>query len=347
MQLETTRMKHLAILAKLACVLLLHMVASGIAHSDGEKLYRTGLRVECGNFAISPNGESLIFDTRTFGYRLRLIDLKSGENRTLPQEPDRDWRMVRWGNDGRHLVAISTLIRDSNYIIGDQRVILVDSRDWSHRVVAEGDGVKISPFFSADGKSIYYFKGKARTSGKTLAAGFDLYSIDLASLKEEKLTDQAFYQVSVGEMTPDGNTVLFSGIGAKNFPGLKNALGVLRDLIFAFDTRSKRLTPITDNIPPALLGQTRPRLDANGAIYFKSATKGPRPFYDFSVYKMAKSGESPARVITELASWASFEIDKRSGDIFTPEMQHGELVFRRTTASRSGLNQTLSTGATP
>jgi len=229
------------------------ILAAMPGHVQGveDRVIRTGLKTECRNFSVSPDGGQLIFDTASLLLGLRLIDLKTGAIRVLPSEPGRNWEMARWDGEGKRLVAVSTLVRDNNYIIRDQRVILIDPRDWSHRVIASGEGVKIKPFFSADGKRIYYFKGQARTSGKTIAAGFDLFSVDISTGQEEQQTEEAFYQVSVGDVSKDGRLIYFSAVGGKKFRYLWDVTTGGSHL-FTFDIGAKRLSPITVSNPDKL-----------------------------------------------------------------------------------------------
>lgn len=314
-----------------ALFLLLALLASTAVPAQGskEQIIRTGLQTECRNFSVSPVGDSLIFDTASLTHGLKLIDLKTGAIRPLPSEPGRYWEMARWDSDGKRLVAVSTLVRDNNYIIRDQRVILIDPRDGSHRVIASGEGVKIMPFFSADGRRIYYFKGHARTSGRTMAAGFDLFSVDVASGQEEQQTDEAFYQVSVGDAGKDGAVVLFSARGGKNFRNIKDeATGISGgSRLLAFDTGTKRLTPVRIHNPNKIFELSQPTRDDHGRLRFIAATQGNKGYFLYALYNIDKSGEPP-RKITDVPIWAGYEVVRRTGDVYFPEMQQGELVFR-------------------
>lgn len=321
------RARFRGLMGQIVPILVLLAAVSGLARAAEEKIFRTGLAAECRSFSVSPTGESLVFDTAKLVNGIRLIDLKTGAIRILPSEPGRNWAMARWASDGKHLVAISTLVRDNNYIIGNQRVILIDSHDWSHRVIASGEGVKFLPFFSADRTKVFYFRGKARASGHTIAAGFELFSINLASGQEEKLTDESFYQVSVGDVSEDGGSVHFSARGGKNFKYLWNVTGGSHSNLFSLDTRTKRLTPMTINNPDKIFELSRPQMDNVGGLYLIAGTKGDKGHFVYSLFKVNKAGEPPRRV-AGIPIWADFELVRRTGDVYVPDMQQGELVFR-------------------
>lgn len=325
-----------ALSKRIALIFAVLVAIYGLAQAAEERsIFRTGLTTECRDFSVSPTGELLVFDTAKLAHGTRLINLKTGAIQILPSESGRNWEMVRWASDGKRLVGISTLVRDNNYIVEDQRVILIDPRDWSHRVIASGEGVKIFPFFSADDKRIYYFKGKARASGKTIAAGFDLFSVDVVSGREEKQTNESFYQVSVGDAIKGGETILFSSFGGKNFMSQRNQY-VIDAVLLSFDTRSKRLMPLIIKSAANTFDFSRPKQDNNGVFYFKAAVKGNQLYYDFSVFKVNKIGDMPMRLMN-IPNWAGFEITRSNGDVYFPDLEQGKLVFRRIASTSFGM----------
>ena len=194
-----------------ACLLF-----SAAAMSAEEKVYRTGIKAFPRYFSVAPGGENLVFDvSKPFG-GMRLLNLTTGKIQEIPGEPERVWEMGNWSADGKRLVAVSTGWKNRQYNRDDMKVILINPRDWSWQVISRtGAKVKITPFFSADGNNVYYFRGEARTEGATPAARFDLYSINLASRQEQRLSDDRFYQVAAGDVSTDGRTVYFSKIGGR------------------------------------------------------------------------------------------------------------------------------------
>jgi Tol biopolymer transport system component len=172
------------------------------------------------NFAVSPDGTHIIFDTEDVKEGLLLLDLESGQKTRLPEGATRTWDMMgNWSPDGQQVVAVSTVIHDNPYPIGKQEIILIDPKNWRrYRKLATTPGVNINPFFSADGKSIYYFKGKKRKSGKTPAADYDLHVYDLALDREMRLTHEKMYMVSRGY--DDGNEIFFTAYSIKRMPSI-------------------------------------------------------------------------------------------------------------------------------
>jgi hypothetical protein len=83
---------------------------SCLAQGAETQTFRTGLVAEYRSFAISPDGDYLIFTTAKLADGMRLLDLKTGAIKILPPIPGRTREMPRWSSDSKRLVAISTLV---------------------------------------------------------------------------------------------------------------------------------------------------------------------------------------------------------------------------------------------
>lgn len=304
------------------------LLVSTPAMSAEEKVFRTGLMVEASHFSVSPDGEKLVFNTKLLAHGMRLLDLKTGKITTVPAEPDRRWEMPRWSMDGKYITAVSTVVKNNMYIVGEMQVIVIDPHDWSHRAITSGEGVKIFPILSAKGEKVYYFKGKTRTTGRTPASGFDLYFVDLSSGHEEKLTDESFYQAETGDVDDSSGVLLVYGIGTNRFKNLKDIYGTTAGFhIFSFDTRLKRLSPLAIDSMGKISSFSHPRIDKLGRLYFKAAMNGNNGFV-FSIFRDGRKGESPIK-LTGLPIWGALDIATRTGEMFVSDTLNGELIFRR------------------
>lgn len=310
-----------------ACLLL-----SADAMSAEERVYRTGIKAFPRYFSVTSGGENLVFDvSRPFG-GMRLLDLITGKIQEIPAEPERVWEMGNWSADGKRLVAVSTGWKNRQYNRDDMKVILIDPRDWSWQVISPtGEKVKIRPFFSPDGTKVYYFRGEARTEGATAASRFDLYSIDLASRQEEKLTSDRFYQVDAGDVSSDGRMIYFSKIGGRpmRLENQESRDGFIHNtLIVSMDSRTQQMRPTRDFDKAKFIEIISPRLDANGRIYFKGITHPKGSPFVFSVFRAGRNNEPPQR-LADFSIGGSFDIAKRTGDIFVFDTRDGEVIFRR------------------
>lgn len=302
------------------------------ANSAEEEVYRTGVHALPRYFSVAPDGKYLIFDTKKPLRGMRLLNLRTRELGDVPAESERHWEMGNLSRDGKRMVAVSTGMKNGKYNLSDMKIILVDLKDWSWQEVSRtGDGVKITPFFSPDGKKVYYFKGEARTEGATPAAKYDLYVIDISAQKEEKLTDARFYQVTAGDVSPDSRTVLFGRIGGAVHGAAANSIAGPhgRDSgIMAFDMHTKRLQPTSYLDDVQLVAIDDPRLDRRGRMYFGGITQAERGRYIFSLFRYDE-GVKTAQRLTDFSNWSRFDIAKQSGDIYVSDTRDGEIVFRR------------------
>lgn len=320
------------------------LLASMPALSAEEKLYRTGIKAMPRYFSVSPGGEYLVFDTKKPLGGMRLLDLGTGKIKEIQVERDHLWEMARWSGDGKRLVAISTGTmngrRYSRYNLDDMKIIVIAPGEWSWRVISPpGDGVKITPFFSPDGTTVYYFKGEARTEGATPAAGYDLYAIDLANGHEEKLTADRFYQVGAGDVSADGRTVYFSKIGGRPLTSetYKSENGFVKGtIIVSLDVLTRELK-VAYSFDATRFGEIEgsrfveiyePRIDSSGRIYFSGATQRKWSPFVFSLFRGGKSN-APAIRLNDFSNWSRHDIAKRSGNIYVSDTLDGEVIFRR------------------
>ena len=283
-------------------------------------------------FSLSPDGEYLVFDTKKPLGGMRLLDLRTGETRDVPAERERLWEMGNVSRDGKRMVAVSTGIKNGKYNLNDMKIIMVDLRDWSWQEISRaGDGVKITPFFSPDGKKIYYFRGEARKEGATPAAKYDLYVIDLASQIEEELTDGRFYQATAGDLTADNKTVYFARVGGK-IAGMAAdsdpSMHVRDSGIVAFDIATRQLRPMIHFDSTRYVQVYDPKLDDKGHMYFSGITRGEKGRYIFSLFSQDEDMRAERR-LADYSNWSRFDIAKRSGDIYVSDTQDGEVIFRR------------------
>ncbi|MBI5785502.1 MAG: PD40 domain-containing protein [Rhodocyclales bacterium] len=306
------------------------MYSLNASAADAEKkLFRTGLTAKRGMLSVAPDGSRLLFTTESLGHGLRLLDLRSGAIQVIPPEPNRIWEMPNWSHDGKQVVAVSTAVRDNRYIVGDQQLILLDPATWRHRAITTGDGVRNLPFFSANGKRVYYFKGVKRERGKTPASRFDLFSVDLDTGQERQLTDEKFYQAGGG--CDGGESLVFSAIQSPKFPPQGKLIGWVKRGLFRQE--GNRLTTIAVDTRSGLFEFSEPALDQRGNLYFIAATERPDGgnFLWFLV-RSEPDGTNP-KTLAELPISMGFGIARNTDEIWAMDRRGDELVFRSVTVA--------------
>lgn len=308
-----------------SCVLALSLVTASCASAfaEGERIYRTGLAANKGRFAVSPDGRQLVFTTDQLAHGLRLLDLRSGAVTMIPEEEGRNFGFPAWSPDGKQLAVVSAEVKNNHYSLDGMEIALLDVGTWQRRSIAAGDGVKFFPSFSADGKTVYYSKGKKRESGKTPASRYDLYSIELANARETRLTHEEFYQLGAGH--DDTTSVLFSATNSG-----KDAFGVTaRNALFLYEKATGYISPVNIDQRSGIFDFISPQRDQAGNLYFISAkARSGGGNYLWSLVRTNRDGQQ-AEILTDLPISMRFCIAKSTGEIYVMDKKGEELIFRR------------------
>jgi hypothetical protein len=273
-------------------------------------------------FSVSPDGKKVLFNTNELADGLWLLDTETHKEMRIPSQMHRYWKMTNWSHDGKQVVAVSLPVSDppshNDYKdnAGTESLLLIDPKDWSYFRLQVFPGVIWHPFFSADGKLIYYFKGKKRESGKTIASKFDLYSYDLTSHREKRLTYEESYSVYGGY--DNGQKIFFSAYGLRSLLSYDPSSFQEQTAIYIFDKENSRvrlrLMPIDQR--SGFFNLSFEFIDKTGNIYFSASTKNPNGGnYLRFIYRCNSLGEDCA-ILKNIWPEASARIAYETGDIF-------------------------------
>lgn len=276
---------------KILAILAVQIGITGVSQSEEARMQMDNAS-EIKSFSISPDGKRLIYEKRGNDKRLYLTTIDDQSTRAIVPSENRKWHMARWSPDGVQVVVISAGFRNEFYRLDDMQIAVVDVDNGTYRELTTGPGVRITPFFSSDGKTIYYFKGEERKSGKTPAANYDLYQIQRESRIEKKLTDEDFYQVLEGDVSPDSNVVMFLALGSKN---VRSSTSITEHYLYSFHPNDGSL----ERREIGVINAGHPRLAKNGDIYFIGAeSRGGK--YWFGIFK-APGNSGPIRRVVDVA----------------------------------------------
>ena len=149
---------------------------------------------------------------------------------------------------------------------------------------------------SADGSKLLVMVNKARLEKRPTTVT-DLYIIDAATLKSEKILDGSEF-VSTFHFSPDAKQILveaspeaFDGIGCNN--GGQKYSNMYDVQLYKMDIATKKITPLTCDFYPAVMSSTWSPVDGN--IYFKAADRDYESMYVMN----AKSGKISKIKLTE------------------------------------------------
>ncbi len=223
-----------------------HPEEKGPVHKDS---------ISCISF--SPDGKKLLFNRRKNGARslIHVYDLETGDLAAYQPPAGERWAMAKYSADGRSIV-FSVFPDDPQRT--DRMQVAIMGPDGKHvRKVTASDGPKINPMFSRSGDRIIFAKGKMRENGRTSAAGFDFYEVDVRTGIETRLTWFNLFSVSPPCEFPDGKTLMF---GAYGFPGMEPGVDNSDNVYLA--RKGERGLPR----PLIALGDANPLINKGGGV---------------------------------------------------------------------------------
>jgi hypothetical protein len=302
----------------------------GIATDFIETVYKTGIMNKTVlDYSISPDGTKILFNTNKLLDGLRLLDLKSGKISKIQEEKGRSWTTTSWSRDGTKVVAISVVMRNNGYMDGymidEQDVIILDTKDWSYRYLNIPQGVNRAPVFSTDGKMLYYFRGIPE-SKKTPASKYDLYYYDLTANKETKLTNYEMYQVY--RIYDDGDEILFSAYDSR-LPNFKPKGRMFNQTsLYAVNKSTLKLRMLSFDQSSGFFDIYFYGKDMDGNIYFGTNREGKGGCFILFFYRCDSSGNNYEN-IRSVSIQNFVEIPFNKKEIFISDTIDNEIVFRK------------------
>ncbi|MDR1615158.1 MAG: hypothetical protein LBS26_06300 [Campylobacteraceae bacterium] len=299
----------------------------GIATDFIETVYKTGIMDKTVfDYSISPDGTKILFNTDQIVDGLQLLDLKSGKISKIQAEQNRMWTTTSWSRDGTKVAAISTVIRNNTYMLYEQDVIILDTKDWSYRYLNIPQGVNHAPIFSTDGKMLYYFRGIPRKSGKTPASKFDLYSYDLTANKETKLTNYEMYQVH--RIYDDGDEILFPAYDSR-LPNFKPKGRMFNQTsLYAVNKLTLKLRMLSFDQSSGFFEIYFDGKDMDGNIYFRTNRDGKGGRIIRFIYRCDSSGNNCENIRSRsMQNFVRIPFNKK--EIFISDTIENEIVFRK------------------
>ncbi|KAF0165809.1 MAG: hypothetical protein FD157_985 [Rhodocyclaceae bacterium] len=209
-------MKHLC--RKVAVVLA---IVFGVLSMETQAAEGNDVR----NPRFSPDGHAVIFDRCDPDYpdrcRINVYNVNTGTLGYYLAPPGQTWMQAYYSDAGDKLVFVTGPIGDRNLDLFTQRQevlpnyqIAVMNLDGSKmRVVTSVLGYKGMPAFSHSGKKVIFAMAeKLRDSGKTLAAFWDLWEIDLETGTVGLFAGRfKLFQMGLSVYFPDDERVLLNG----------------------------------------------------------------------------------------------------------------------------------------
>jgi Tol biopolymer transport system component len=244
--------------------------------------------------SFSPDGKKILFDRRSTGesYRIHVYDLETGELAAYQSPIGEEWGHARYSLNGKNIVfTIMNEIGDKDDPANTQ-IAVMDMDGKNVRKITNTAGLKIYPSFSHSGRKILFARADViRKSGRTPAADYDIYEVDVETGRETRLTYFKFFQITEPYYFPDDKTFIFWGESPRAYPAIPDSDGntaimnkVRKELeskyyhnsIYVMQANEKELKPylvMPDYIKkfksycaPACEYSSKPSLSADGSV---------------------------------------------------------------------------------
>ena len=172
--------------------------------------------------SFSPDGKKILFDRRNAddSNRIHVYNLATGELAVYQPPTGEKWFHARYSFDGKHIVFIVSREEDPL----NPQIAVMDPDGKNVRKITNTTGLKFSPSFSHSGKKVIFARPDViRKSGRTPAADYDGYEVDLETGRETRLTYFKFFGMSKPYYFPDDKTFVFWGESPRAYPAIPDS----------------------------------------------------------------------------------------------------------------------------
>jgi Tol biopolymer transport system component len=166
------------------------------------------------NLSFNHDGKKVVFDRcRNEGCQIQVYDLETGELAAYQSPKGERWTMGKYSYDGKRITfSVIPVSFIGNLDLGQMQIAVMDADGKNYKKVTSGPGAKLYPTFSHSGKKILYAcAARIREKGKTPAADYDAWEIDLTSGKQTRLTYFEYFYMGNLTYFPDDERFIYYG----------------------------------------------------------------------------------------------------------------------------------------
>jgi Tol biopolymer transport system component len=213
------------LLLGLMIIVLVSAPMGGCANMEKDKGKQDFIR----EISFSSDGKKLLFNRSNAGgpYMIHVYDLETGELAAYQSPKGETWGHARYSFDGKCIVFI---IMPRTGEKGDKadpahcQIAVMDPDGKNVRTITNTTGFKVYPSFSHSGRKIIFARADViRTTGRTPAADYDVYEVDVETGQETRLTHFKFFEMSEPYYFPDDKTFVFWGEAPFAYPAIPNS----------------------------------------------------------------------------------------------------------------------------
>jgi Tol biopolymer transport system component len=166
------------------------------------------------NLSFSHDGKSVVFDRcREGDCQIQVYNLETGELAAYQSPHNEQWTMGKYSYDGKKITFSVIPIKPNDDLdLGNMQIAVMDADGKNFKKVTTGPGAKLYPTFSHNGKKILYAcAARIREKGKTPAADYDAWEVNLETGKQTQLTFFEYFYMSNLTYFPDDERFIYYG----------------------------------------------------------------------------------------------------------------------------------------
>jgi WD40 repeat protein len=166
------------------------------------------------NLSFSHDGKKVVFDRcRNDGCQIQIYDLETGELAAYQSPHNERWTMGRYADDGKRIAfSVFPIKPNDDLDLGNMEIAVMDANGKNFKKVTTGPGAKLYPTFSHNGKKILYAcAARIRESGKTPAADYDAWEVNLETGEQTRLTHFEYFNMGNLTYFPDDERFIYDG----------------------------------------------------------------------------------------------------------------------------------------
>jgi len=150
-------------------------------------------------------------------------NLETGELAAYKSPLMERWTMGKYSDDGKRITfSVIPIKLTGGLDLGAMQIAVMDADGKNYKKVTTGPGAKLYPVFSHNGKKILYAcAARIRKSGKTPAADYDAWEIDLTTGKQTRLTYFEYFYMGNLTYFPDDERFIYYGELPDLFDGVR------------------------------------------------------------------------------------------------------------------------------
>ena len=210
---------------KVLCIFFITCVTMILLTSTGGCFAMIDVKDSISNLSFNHDGKKVVFDRcRGGSCQIQVYDLESGELAAYQSPKNERWTMGKYSYDGKR-ITFSVIPIDSkgNLNLGEMQIAVMDADGKNYQKVTTGPGAKLYPTFSHSGmKILYACAARIREKGKTPAAQYDAWEVNLETGEQTQLTFFEYFYMSNLTYFPDDERFIYYGSRPGVYEGMRS-----------------------------------------------------------------------------------------------------------------------------